>query len=59
MGPSVTSVSHYGGSEIGGIPPVSQMRKPEPGEFKDLVQSEPAGNWLADIPGVSGSLAHS
>lgn len=59
MGTSMTSVSYYGGPEIGSISPVSQMRKQELGEFKDLAQRERAGNWLADLPGVSGSLAHS
>ena len=56
---SMTSVGHHHGPEVGSISSVSQMRKPELGEFKDLAQSEPAGNWLAEIPRVSGSLAYS
>ena len=55
----MTSVGHHHGPEVGSISSVSQMRKPELGEFKDLAQSEPAGNWLAEIPRVSGSLAYS
>lgn len=51
---SIITASLHAGSTI----PVSQMRKPELRELKNLVQSHPTGNWLAENPGVPGSLVH-
>ena len=54
LAPLIITVSLHAGSII----PVSQMRKLELREFKNLLQSHPAWNWLAENPGVPASLAH-